>query len=322
MKQELWKLLVDIEDLAYDSKYFQIVDLKESYTIGKHYFGIRGSLDLKPRSEIDGEILNQRGQIVPLYLVNQPYSAKRGMATLGFEITTASVQGDMNLTLIGEDRDGNIIRWFRKITAITEYTENQTEYGGFNDLPNNIPVEVSGAFVESDSGSTTTPFSQSWNTIGTGSVRNIKIKWLNHANYSSPYITTQSQGNAYNHQQSPPTFSEINTHQLNNIDKYHIFVFSPDSSSNNEWFTPANSNNYYPGIEDINSYQSGTWNWIDSINAPQGSGSTEITSIEYNIINLPIGKPYYIYIAMTTPYTLQRWANNFWTNLTRGVPKN
>jgi len=243
------------------------------------------------------------------------------MATLGFEITTASVQGDMNFTLVGEDRNGKKIRWFRKSTAIIEYTENQSNYGGFNDLPNNIPVEVSGSFIQTDSGSVQDPFSQSWDVTATGSVWNIKTKWLNHLNYSSPYLTTQSQGSASNFQSSPPTFSKVNSHQLENIDKYHIFVFSPDSSSTNAWFEPVGHPDYYPGREDLNSYQSGTWYWVDSINSLEGSGSKDVESIEYIVPSVPVGKPYYIYIAMTTPYTLKRWANNFWDALPRGVPK-
>ena len=115
IKQYLHNITVDIEDTSDDSKYFQIIDLKTAYPIGRHYFGIRGSLHLKPASEIGCELLDQQDQIVPIYLVNQQYSKLKGVATIGFEITASTIPGDLRLTITGVTRDNKVVRWEKVI---------------------------------------------------------------------------------------------------------------------------------------------------------------------------------------------------------------
>ncbi len=324
----LLKMGVSIIDTDYASRYFQIVDLKESYSIGKHYFGLRGSLLLKEHSEVYGEILDQNGNLVPIYLVNNSYANTKGLATLGFEITSSTIAGDLFLCLIGITRENKLVKWIRKLTAVIEYTKNDDDFGGFLELPNNIPIEVSGAFAEVDSGSLTNPFSSSWaTTAGTGAFFNVRLRWLNHYNYGASYVGTQShyigtrsQGSASSYFQTPPTLSEITQNTLKNINSYQVFLFSP-AYINSRWSAPPSHPNYYPGVEDKDANQSGTWYWIGTIPVPYGTASASSTYIYYTIPNLPTGKPYYFYMCMTTPYTLDRWENNRWETFPKGIPK-
>jgi hypothetical protein len=315
--QNLYKQTVQINDTDYNGKYFQIIDLKESYDRGLHYFALRGSLLLQPGSEIYGELLDQQGQIIKLYLVNEPYSQIRGVPTLGFEITSSTIPGDAVLCLIGTTRDNKLVRWFRTITIVNEDTQNDDEFGGFVDLPGSIPVEVSGSYAIVDSGSSTDPLSQSWNINGTGSYFNAKLRWLNHHTYGSSYIATQSQGSASNYFQSYPTTSKLNNLQLKNIDKYHVFAFSTVMDGTT-WSSPPLFPDYYPSSSTTGGSTKGTWYWIGSVNTPQGTASGASTYIEYVIPNVPMGKPIYMAVYMTTNYTLDRWTNNVWEKLPKG----
>ena len=317
IKSYLYKQKVDIEDRETNSKYFNIIDLKEVYTKNIHYFGIRGSLLLKPNSEIYGEILDQQGSIIPLYLVNEPYSLIKGVSTLGFEVLSSTVQGDAILCIIGTTRNNKQVRWSKRITIVNEDTQNEEEFGGFIDLPYSIPVEVSGSHCIVDSGSVTDPLSQSWQVTGTGSYFNAKLRFLNHQTYIAPYITTQSQGSASDYFQSYPTTSKLNSHQLRNIDKYHVFVFESKIDGNTQ-SSPPYDPNFYP----TNLSQSrGVWYWIDSINVAQGTASGVAPYIEYTVNLLSPGKQYYFYIAMTTSQTLNRWYPNIWNNINKGTPR-
>lgn len=320
LKQNLYKKHADIIDSEYSSRYFQVIDLRESYSLGLHYIGIRGSLLLKPNSEIFGEILDQNGTAIPLYLVNQPYAQIKGVPTLGFEIKNTTISGDAVLVLMGITRDNKWVKWSRKISVIIEDTKNEEEFGGFTDLPYSIPVEVSGAYVVVDSGSATDPLSQSWQVTGTGSYSNMKIRWLNHYTYAAPFITTQSQGSASNYFQSYPTLSKLNKHQLQNIDKYHVFMFSP-TLDGTTWSAPPLDPYYYPSSSNSNGSTKGTWWYVGTVNATQGTASSAATYIEYSMVSVPVGKPFYIAVYMTTQYTLDRWGNNAWWKLPRGVPK-
>jgi hypothetical protein len=317
VKQNLYKLKVDIEDTEYTSKYFEVVGLQEQYTKGQHFFGLRGSLYLKPGSEIDGEMLDQREQIVPLYLTNYEYNQQTGVASLGFDVTNASVQGDVHLVLVGTTRDNKIVRWQKKITVIKEYTIIQEKYGGFVDLPKSRPVEVYNLTAVCESSS------------NTSSTYNLRLYWGNHNGYTAPFYTTQSQGGTSQYNYTDPTQSILNQSQLNNITKYHVFVFAPYTKSTG-WHIPAGWPNYYPYRSDNPGNQSGSWYWVDSIPAPQGYPTVKLTddgaglaklNIDYVIKGLPAGRPYYAYVAMTTDYSMQRWESNFWQLLPKGIPE-
>jgi len=303
IKQNLNEWKVDIEDTSENSKYFEVKDLSNIYGIGNQYFGLRGTYYLKPYSEVYGEFLDTYDTIIPLSMVDTNYLSSKGTATLYFPITASSNFGDAQLTLIGTTTDNKTVRWQKSITIINDNIQIPPLYGSTIDLPNYIPVEVSGSEGWNDS-------INDWKQSSiTSSIWDIKIRWKNHLMYPDNVILSQSQGSV-NISSSAPTTSVIDTYMLNNISEYHVFTFMGTS-------TPTNYPNYYPISNDAN----GTWYKVATIPVSINSGANKNDYIEYVLQQAPPDRTFYFYVAMTTDNTLRNWQNNLWTNIQEIKPR-
>ena len=339
VKQYLDKMTVDIEDTSESSKYFEVFNLVELNSVGRHYFGLRGSVYLKPGSEISGELIDQWDRIVPLFLINQEYSNLKGVATVGYEIYTVSVNGELYLTLVGTTIDNKIVRWKKILRASNEIMKEtgREDPGGYMEMP--LPVEVPSLTASVRSYPGYYAVHLTW--------PNVRTYIYSSSLYSSSliYIGTQSQGSAsagiWDWQTSPPTTSELTDYQIRNMDYYHVFVYAATWRAQDQpanWSLPDGYPDFYYPKSIPESDGNGKWYWATSIpvqnpaivvydygsRPPRDEIPSMVVSTTVNCTLAPlpavVGKPYYFYVGVTTPYCINIWEQNLWSSLTRGLP--
>ncbi len=130
--QGLDQVKVDIEDTAYLSKYFKVVEFNPVFTAGKNSISFNGSDLLKDGSEIMVEVLDKDGN--SLYLTAPPRKTNYvdiANFTVAIHVYKETVAGAGKVILVGTTAKNEIVRWMGNITLNTTY-QNVSRVRFFN----------------------------------------------------------------------------------------------------------------------------------------------------------------------------------------------
>ncbi len=122
------KIQADIEDSAYLSQYFQVVQINPVFTAGKNSIAFNGSNLLHSGSQIQVECLDANGN--SLYLASPPSTSSYiGVAkfTVAIYVFAETANGAGKVILVGTTAKNEVVRWTSNITIN-------------NALPNVTPV--------------------------------------------------------------------------------------------------------------------------------------------------------------------------------------
>jgi len=114
---QLFTMQVDIDDTAFLSKYFDVVEFEPIFTAGKNSFSFNGSSLLKDGAEIKVQCIDSNGNI--LYL-DYPKSSTQytdvARFVVAIHIYNETYNGAGKIALVGITTKNEIVRWIGNIT--------------------------------------------------------------------------------------------------------------------------------------------------------------------------------------------------------------
>ena len=114
---QLFTMRVDIDDTAFLSKYFDVVEFEPIFTAGKNSFSFNGSNLLKDGAEIKVQCIDSNGNILYLdYPKSSTQYADVAKFVIAIHIYNETYNGAGKIALVGTTAKDEIVRWVGNIT--------------------------------------------------------------------------------------------------------------------------------------------------------------------------------------------------------------